>query len=102
MKNETTAKYNAADVIVTFLVGLLVGFSLFQMVDPPQTETTIVEYVVDEEDFNFKLSSNGYSGWQMGCNYRFGSNSQWNEKTKSYNQQTFLRCANGITYTRTR
>lgn len=100
MTNKVIQKYSTADIIVTFVVGVLIGISLLFPPTQRQTEKTIIKYVVDEEDFNFELSSNGYSGWQMGCNYRFGSNAGWNEEKQEYNKQFFLRCANGITYIR--
>ena len=57
----------------------------------------ISEEVIEPNDdlrtYNFRLGKNGYSGWQMGCNYRLGSGLD-----QTYKDQRFLECANGIFY----
>ena len=92
-------------IIVITLMVISFGVGRFIFLNCPickeKNKTEIIEkYFVDKEDFNFELSSNGYSGWQMGCNYRFGSDADWNEGKQEYGKQEFLRCANGITYKR--
>ena len=51
-------------------------------------------------DCGFFLSTNGYAGWQMGCNYARGSNADWNEQNQKYGDQMYLTCANGLDYAR--
>ena len=94
-------------MIIAFLLGALtesdtkISDELKTELETESCSLQVDRYFVDEEDFNFHLSSNGYAGWQMGCNYRFGSNADWNEEKQEYGNQEFLRCVNGITYKRT-
>ena len=51
-----------------------------------------------KDDYNFTLQNNGYSGWQMGCNYTGESDAGWDENTYRFGQQNHLDCANGLVY----
>jgi hypothetical protein len=88
-------------IIASFLVGsFLVGDNISVKVNQIPPEQTKENSLKDKSDYNFTLQNNGYSGWQMGCNYANGSNADWNEKLQRYGDQKYLECANGLNYKR--
>lgn len=77
-------------------------FPVENVVQEVNTETNAANHCdsFDDPNCDFTKQSNGYSGWQMGCNYTNGSNADWNEKKQQYGDQMYLACANGLDYAR--
>lgn len=82
-------------IIVTFsliiFLFLALGGLILQMISFRKALDLQGKTVTKSNIGDFVLSDNGYSGWQMGCNYTHGSD--------EYNQEYFD-CANGLVYKR--
>lgn len=76
------------DKIITsmLIVALIIAVILVKMIPVP------------EQAEESKWNGEGYHGWDMPCNYAFGSNADWDEETKEYGDQRYLNCANGLVY----
>ena len=88
-------------LFIAFTLGwLMMGLSPLFYFSEEIKKPAIVEEIEKEliHDYSFILSDNGYSGWQMGCNYTGGSNVDWDEETQRYGDQKYLDCANGLVY----
>ena len=98
--NKEITKLEA--IIIVFL-SFIIGFSLGRITGiyiyyKSIEEQKAVISTETKKNYSFYKGNNGYSGWEMGCNYTLWSNPGWNEKTQEYSDQEFLTCANGILY----
>lgn len=99
MKNSTfnTLVLSSLFIILCMAIGMTVAiFSLpISTIKSDysyrNTEGTPCKTKECKNDYNFTLQSNGYSGWQMGCNF-VGSPEERKEQKK------YLDCANGMVY----